>query len=578
MHSIIQIRPVDKLPIAYEEEGSAEIACTLTKTKASSIPNHSIYAITLQQPELGYGNHSATKGLLITGFTLPDSIDWCLANGIQCWSKSPLLNKDDKLYNENDPTQIYFGDDHLIKSSEQPGQLHSWNFSYAGNQGEAASLFFSHIPSGEKDFFAAFQFDLREKTLRVFIDTEGDPNLPVEWFCILPDSLFTPKQTEKVDLKLCLRTHVALRNEALKVKAVSIPDSPTLGYTSWYYRYTEIDPAWLQKNLQSMQGKTSWNMFQIDDGYQKKIGDWLDLKPEFQNGFDPLLQEIKSKDKTPGIWLAPFVAVHDSKILQQHPDWMLKTQDGGPVLCGDFPHWGGKFYALDPKHSEVQAYLRKVLDYYFVQREFKFLKADFLYATGKVPGQGISRAQASYEAIAWLSEECRKRGISLLSCGSYLQTSFQLCEFARIGPDVAMDWELPEKRHTTSREKCSTLAATMNALTRFPLDKVAHGNDPDVFILRKESQRLTGQEQAFLAEVHSLTGSLIFTSDNLETYTEQAKAWWDKMEEHILLQRKPSPVYIGLKQNGTYFMELDSKRREFDFSAKKISPSIFEES
>ncbi|MCB1159089.1 MAG: hypothetical protein KDK45_16435, partial [Leptospiraceae bacterium] len=48
------------------------------------------------------------------------------------------------------------------------------------------------------------------------------------------------------------------------------------GWCSWYYYYTEINEDVILNNLRLLQEKQpGLEFFQIDDGYQKEIGDWL---------------------------------------------------------------------------------------------------------------------------------------------------------------------------------------------------------------------------------------------------------------------------------------------------------------
>ena len=52
------------------------------------------------------------------------------------------------------------------------------------------------------------------------------------------------------------------------------------GYSSWYNRYQNIDEASIQEDLNGC--KTLFragDLFQIDDGWERKVGDWLEPDP-----------------------------------------------------------------------------------------------------------------------------------------------------------------------------------------------------------------------------------------------------------------------------------------------------------
>lgn len=73
------------------------------------------------------------------------------------------------------------------------------------------------------------------------------------------------------------------------------------------------------------------NTFQIDDGYQTAVGDWLsiDLK-KFPSGMKHIADSIHSKGFQAGIWLAPFGAQKNSKLAAEHPDWLIKDKRANP--------------------------------------------------------------------------------------------------------------------------------------------------------------------------------------------------------------------------------------------------------
>mgnify|MGYP000350492368 CR=1 FL=1 len=94
------------------------------------------------------------------------------------------------------------------------------------------------------------------------------------------------------------------------------------------------------------------------------MGDWLDTGPGF--GGKPvqdILREIKSRGREPAIWVAPFVASPDSKVLREHPDWFVKVRAGlgsRVRLC----KYTNYCEALDQRHREVTCELwdREQLD------------------------------------------------------------------------------------------------------------------------------------------------------------------------------------------------------------------------
>ena len=70
---------------------------------------------------------------------------------------------------------------------------------------------------------------------------------------------------------------------------VQIKPNIPLGWCSWYHYYTHINPENLLSNIRKLheiKDNVPLNLIQIDDGFEKGIGDWLEYKPEFSSGFE----------------------------------------------------------------------------------------------------------------------------------------------------------------------------------------------------------------------------------------------------------------------------------------------------
>ena len=134
---------------------------------------------------------------------------------------------------------------------------------------------------------------------------------------------------------------------------------PVTGYTSWYNKFTEISESWLLDHIEGIKQNTDWKIFQVDDGYQKCVGDWLTPDKDFPNTVDVVIKEAVKNNLMPGIWMAPFVAMEFSDIVQKYPDLVVKYPDGRSVVCGDFPHWGGEICCTRYRKRYLQGLHRK---------------------------------------------------------------------------------------------------------------------------------------------------------------------------------------------------------------------------
>ncbi|MCF0116837.1 MAG: alpha-galactosidase [Bacilli bacterium] len=303
--------------------------------------------------------------------------------------------------------------------------------------------------------------------------------------------------------------------KALKIPASDIP--MVTGYTSWYRHYQNISEEKLLNDLKAIVDYPDYNpdLFQIDDGFETYVGDWLDVdKAKFPNGLKPVIDEITKANITPGIWLAPFVCEKKSKLRQEHPDWIIEK--GGT-------NWSG-MYHLDFTNPEVKAYLHEVFTHY-KNIGFKFFKLDFLYAVASLPLKGKSRGELMYEAIDFLVKELE--GCTILGCGVPLGSAFGKFKYCRIGPDVSLSWKGDWYMQLIHRERVSTEQAVVNAVARQHLDGKMFGNDPDVFILRSDV-KMTEEERLKLFETNIHNGSLLFHSDDMSVYSQKE---WDLIKK-----------------------------------------------
>ncbi|MBO4622946.1 MAG: alpha-galactosidase [Bacilli bacterium] len=289
------------------------------------------------------------------------------------------------------------------------------------------------------------------------------------------------------------------------------------GYTSWYRHYQNIDEAKINNDLKGFEeSKIDFNVFQIDDGYQQAVGDWLKIdKRKFPNGLEKIASRINKDNLTAGIWLAPFVAETTSDIYKLHKDWFCLDKKGHPLRAGG--NWSG-FYCLDVYNKDVREYLTKVFRH-FQLMGFKFFKLDFLYAVCLAKREDKSRGQVMNEAMDFLREVLKDSLI--LGCGLPLGAAFGKVDYMRIGPDVTLSWNDKWFMHHINNERPSTLNAINNTIARYHLDGRVFYNDPDVFVLRNsEDVSLTDDQKLKLFDANTKFGSVLFTSDDIALYTD----------------------------------------------------------
>lgn len=288
------------------------------------------------------------------------------------------------------------------------------------------------------------------------------------------------------------------------------------GYTSWYNYYGRVSEEDINRDLEAISNQdTKFDCFQIDDGYQERIGDWLATNNKFPSGMKAVADSIHSKGMIAGLWLAPFAGVRKSKLFKTHPEWFIKDKFGRPYNTGH--NWGG-FYSLDIYNEGAREYLKHVFDVILNEWGYDLVKLDFLYGACVLPIHNKTRGEIMCDAMDLLRECCGDKLI--LGCGVPLMPAFGKVDYCRIGSDVELSWK--HKKHKI-RDDVSTTHTVCNTIFRRHLNGRVWMNDPDVFMLRDYNMKMTFEQRKLVAKINSTFGSLLFISDDVSSYNQEQK-------------------------------------------------------
>lgn len=292
------------------------------------------------------------------------------------------------------------------------------------------------------------------------------------------------------------------------------------GYTSWYNYYQNINEEIILRDLNGLKrAGDSANIFQIDDGYETKVGDWDIDEKKFPNGLKPIVDKIHEQGLKAGLWFAPFAAQFNADIVKAHPDWLVGDKHNRKLISG--AAWGG-FFALDFEKEEVRDYIKAYFDKVFDEWGFDMVKLDFLYAAAILPRNNKTRGQLMCEAMDFLRECCRDKII--LGCGVPLAPAFGVVDACRISCDVEYTFKEKFYVKVTNQEIISAKMAMVNSVYRRHLNGRIWANDPDVFFLRDGGMKKAGytmQQKRLLATVNHMFGNVLFVSDDIGEYDSE---------------------------------------------------------
>lgn len=456
-------------------------------------------------------------------------------NGYQSWSFSDIL---DRNYHDKPArssiVRVISDDPYVVYKK---GELHSHSFSYLKSSGSYLLIGSLEERNGLTRIY------LKGSELRVERDLSS---MPIE----INDTLAKIFIGYGENLRELFSRYVS-RMETPFQKGDE--EHRMVGWTSWYYYYRNVSEDDILENLNEIEKKRlPLDYVQIDDGYERAVGDWLEINERFPHGMKFLANEIKSRGYKSGIWIAPFIVEKDSRIISEHPTWLLREgKKKKMVRAGYNPLWSGSFYALDLTHEEVRRYLKKVFSTMFDEWGYDMVKIDFIYAgalKGEWSNSSYSRAKAYRETLEMIRKIAGDRLI--LGCGAPLVPGIGVFDACRVGEDVAPQWKNTGiiTKLLNIQSAPSTYSSLRNVIVRWFMGGTAFLNDPDVIMLRKNETKLTMAERKTLAAINTFFGDFILFSDNLKTLGDQEI----KMMKYIIEMEKPVIEEVSRVKKNVY--------------------------
>jgi alpha-galactosidase len=324
---------------------------------------------------------------------------------------------------------------------------------------------------------------------------------------------------------------------------------PPRVWCSWYSTYAWINERVFTKALNDF-GNMPFDVFQLDDGWQLAHGDW-EPNTKFPSGMQSLADKISATGRTPGIWLAPFMVSQNSRLAQDHPDWLLRDENGSLIRAGIT--WTGNHVGLDVSHPEVLQWLEQLICKVRAWG-YEYLKLDFLYIGGLTGKryEDMPREIAYRNALQVMREAAGDAYI--LACGAPIIPSLGLCDGIRMGPDVSPYWlNRPLTVWLTNPNDTSTQNAIRTSIHRLWLSPLVN-IDPDVIYFRSKHNTLKQHESQLLQDLGSISG---FKS------TSDLPQWMNAPEKETLREYLESVPTVKKKKRYQYQID----ERVVDFGA-----------
>ena len=472
---------------------------------------------------------TAKLNLTMTSFEIEtekdfDSDDLFFANGYQAWTTSREFSKYDtfdglmKLAGITKFTKHFAGlsGDYHFESYGEKGKFHGYTYCYFREKGEDEIKLYGS--KHERNGFTIFAVDMNDEKFIIRKDVEGLSLAAGQEYEIFDIAIIKGDMDEVMDKYFF--DFVGCKKPSIKHLS---------GYTSWYNYFQNISEEIILRDLNGLdRASEEVNIFQVDDGYQQAVGDWLltDEK-KFPNGMKYIADEIHKIGYKAGIWLAPFSAQVSSNLAKEHPDWLLRHNRNGKKQLG-CQGWGGA-YTIDIYNPEVREYIKKVFDTVLNEWGFDMVKLDFLYSQCIEPRNGKTRGEIMCDGVDLLREACGDKWI--LGCGVPIGACMGIFDACRISCDANKDWSFKLSNGLSqtailglvrvNAESPSSQNAIINTVFRNHLDGRAFCNDPDVFFLRDFNLGYTWEQKLLHGKINTICGNVLFVSDNAGDFDDE---------------------------------------------------------
>lgn len=321
---------------------------------------------------------------------------------------------------------------------------------------------------------------------------------------------------------------------------------PEVGWCSWYYYYEDITEEETISNTEFFEENKDIpiNLIQLDDGYQTKIGDWGFeddvFNDKFPRGLRWISDMIHEKGFSSGLWIAPFLAIQSSQILEKHPEWVVLTEKG--ELMRALNNWREINYSLDLSNPEVLDHVQKMAGVISNRWGYNYLKIDFIYSSAlfgsKYFNPNLTRAQILRNGIQAIRNGFGENKM-ILGCGAPLGPSIGLVDAMRIGVDTAARWSYFDKiiKKVSSLEELALKPALRATIQRSYMHNTLWVNDPDCVIVRENRSKFKMGEIILQLTIFALSGGSVLISDDEKLVSQN----------RIKLLKRILPPYSPLK-------------------------------
>ena len=205
----------------------------------------------------------------------------------------------------------------------------------------------------------------------VVFDTAG-PEITVEAWLETEEILLEPG--ESVELETLLRWHDADFDRALEGYIEELtrlhgtaphPEQRgSAGWSDWEFYRNDKTSFDIMASASALEAACRDGLdirtVVVDGGWAKNLAEWTETADTIPEGAETLLARIREKGLRSGIWFAPYIVNSACRLVQEHPEWLLRDKDG-KILRSSVSNVGAKC-TLDFSVPGVMEHLKSLLE------------------------------------------------------------------------------------------------------------------------------------------------------------------------------------------------------------------------
>ena len=261
-------------------------------------------------------------------------------------------------------------------SNWKPARLDEWDYMshsvcVLALPGESVRRLYGFTTLADYEGHFNFRTEGESITLTVWIEFGGTRLEPGKWTPLEQLLVF-----EDADLNVCLDRYLAAVTENVRPR---VPKQTLMGWSDWqYYRHlkTEDDILANGRALQRLrEAGCPVEYIVIDNGFAPHMSEWLETNDQFPHGMKWLSDELRKMGLKLGLWLAPYITNVKTRIVREHPDWLVMDRETGEPLTRPNSNVG-PCCVVDLTVPEAMDWMRNIVEVWVREWGVDYIKLD----------------------------------------------------------------------------------------------------------------------------------------------------------------------------------------------------------